>query len=83
MRYCIGCAKLQYEDKKMGCGSTWTGSWTREEASMSCALGHWKAFLEDYGTQWAFDLERAMENAATCPDFVERPDPKSGDVDGK
>jgi hypothetical protein len=70
MKYCIGCVHLYFEPKVMGYGSTMTGSWTREEAALSCSRGHWREHLQD--GPLPIDLERAMETAETCADFSER-----------
>ena len=73
MKYCIGCIYLQYSDKDVAIGSSQTGSWTVEEASLKCARGHWQEYLEPGAV--TFDLAKAMEAAETCPDFKERPAP--------
>ena len=70
-RYCIGCERLQYTAKRMAAGGTYTGAYTAADASMSCKEGHWKSYLSEYDGGM-LDLERAMEHAATCPDFKER-----------
>lgn len=71
MKYCIGCKFLKYSEKQMSCGSSWTGQYTSEEASMSCAKGKWRSYLDEYSG--LFDLEKAMEAAETCPEFDWRP----------
>jgi hypothetical protein len=70
-RYCIGCRHLAYSDKQMGQGSTMTGSWTYEQASMFCSKGHWKHYFDGY-SEPGEAFERAMEHAETCKDFEER-----------
>lgn len=69
-RYCIGCVHLSYEGKQTGCGSTYTGEWTMEEASMRCGKGYWKHYLSV--GEVGFDFEKAMEHAGTCCDYQER-----------
>lgn len=75
MKYCIGCVHLRYEDKQMGTGSSWTGSWTAEEASMQCGKGHWRHYLDSGGV--GFEFEQAMQHAETCADYQERELPAS------
>jgi hypothetical protein len=70
VKYCIGCVHLMFQDKSMGYGTAQTGSWTREDAAIACAKGHWKTHLEEGPI--GFDFEKAMETAETCPDFQER-----------
>lgn len=70
MKYCIGCKNLQYTDKEMSHGSSMTGSWTSEEASMSCKHGHWKEYLDEYRN--LFNFAKAMEKAESCADYEER-----------
>lgn len=69
-RYCIGCKHLRYDDKEMGYGGTMTGSWTYEDASISCGKGHWKRYLTEGPV--GFDFEKAMEHAQSCQDYEER-----------
>lgn len=70
-RYCIGCAHLKYDSKQMRGGSSRTGIWTAEDAALSCTKKHWHMYITE-GPVGGLDLERAMEHAATCHDFVER-----------
>jgi hypothetical protein len=72
IRLCLGCKHLSYTVADPGYDTEYTSGIGAEDASMSCAKEHWRMFLTGYGDGQLFDLENAILQAATCPDFTER-----------
>lgn len=70
MKYCIGCALLNYQGGQPGREYSEHTYDPSIDPSFACAKGHWAQQLdEDTGIT---DIEQAMQMAETCPDFVER-----------
>lgn len=89
MKYCIGCIQLWFEPGQPGeYGSTWTGKYAdTEQGEFACRKGHWRRRLDehssspirpkDLGEDITYELQKRMEQAETCEDFVEREIPES------
>lgn len=72
MKYCIGCAHLNFTRGDPGYDTEFTAGIGAEEASMSCGKGHWFQYLSEYGL---FNVEQAMRKADTCLEYKEREQP--------
>lgn len=70
MKYCIGCAFLNYHEPVAGYSTECTADIGKEDAALACAKGHWRHEFDSWTGVEAF--ERAMEKANTCADYEER-----------
>ncbi len=72
MKYCIGCIHLNFRPRENPWGWTEeTGTLGGEDAQFACSKGYWAEDIVD-GTNLV-DIQKAMERAESCGDFVERP----------
>jgi len=72
-RYCIGCIHWSFTKGEEGRSYSTMTADSAIPASMACAKKHWAEL--DLNEIYQSDIEKAMEKANSCADYIERPAP--------
>ena len=72
MKYCIGCVHLDFNNADPGWSTECTAGIDKRDAEFACGKGHWRRDVNEY--EGLNPIEKAMQQAETCPDYTERSD---------